>query len=46
MCNDEFGSHVKATINISRVPDQNGVPQAWFIVEIHHSGRKPSIYAD
>ena len=29
---------------ISRVPDQNGVSQAWYIVEIHHSGRKPSIY--
>ena len=26
----------------SRVPDQNGVSQAWFIVEIHHSGQKPS----
>ena len=31
-------------LNISRVPSQNGVPQAWFRVEIHHSGRKPSIY--
>ena len=29
---------------ISRVPDQNGVSQAWYIVEIHHSGRKPSIW--
>ena len=29
--------------NISRVPDQNGVSQAWYIVEIHHSGWKPSI---
>ena len=28
---------------ISGVPDQNGVSQAWYIVEIHHSGRKPSI---
>ena len=26
----------------SRVPSQNGVSQAWYIVEIHHSGRKPS----
>ena len=30
--------------SISRVPDQNGVSQAWYIVEIHHSGRKPSIW--
>ena len=28
--------------NKSRVPDQNGVSQAWYIVEIHHSGREPS----
>ena len=25
----------------SRVPNQNGVSQAWYRVEIHHSGRKP-----
>ena len=31
-------------VHISRVPDQNGVSQAWYIVEIHHSGREPSIY--
>ena len=31
-------------INISRVPDQNGVSEAWYIVEIHHSGREPSIW--
>ena len=30
--------------NMSRVPDQNGVSQAWYIVEIRHSGREPSIY--
>ena len=29
----------------SRVPDQNGVSQAWYIVEIHQSGRQPSKYA-
>ena len=29
--------------SISRVPDQNGVSQAWYIEEIHHSGWKPSI---
>ena len=29
---------------ISRVPDQNDVSQARHIVEIHHSGRKPSIF--
>ena len=28
---------------IWRVPDQKGVSQAWYIVEIHHSGREPSI---
>ena len=28
---------------ISRVPDQNGVSQAWYIVEIHYSGRESSI---
>ena len=28
--------------NKSRVPNQNGVSQAWYIVEIHHSGREPS----
>ena len=27
---------------ISSVSDQNGVSQAWYIVEIHHSGREPS----
>ena len=30
--------------DISRVPDQNGVSQARYIVEIHHSGWEPSIY--
>ena len=30
--------------SISRVPDQNGVSQIWYIVEIHHSGWKPSIW--
>ena len=28
----------------SRVPDQNGVSQAWYIVEIYHSGQKPSTF--
>ena len=31
-------------LSISRVPDHNGVSRAWYIEEIHHSGRKPSIY--
>ena len=31
-------------IIISRIPDQNGVSQAWYIVEIHHSGREASNY--
>ena len=26
-----------------RVPDQSGVSQAWYIAEIHHSGRKHSM---
>ena len=34
-----FGSYR----NILRVPDQNGVSQAWYKVQILHSGRKPSI---
>ena len=25
------------------VPDQNGVSQAWYIVEMYRSGRKPLI---
>ena len=33
----------KTHILISWVPDQNGVSQAWYIVEIHHSGPEPSI---
>ena len=28
---------------ILRVPDQNGVSQAWYTVEKHHSGWEPSI---
>ena len=31
---------------ISRVPHQNGASQARYIVEIHHSGREPSIYME
>ena len=27
---------------ILRIPDQNDVSQAWYVVEIYHSGRKPS----
>ena len=27
---------------ISRVPEQNGVSQASYVVDIHHSGREPS----
>ena len=29
---------------ISRVPDQSGISQACYIVEIYHSGLEPSIY--
>ena len=28
---------------MSRVSDQNGLSRIYIIVEIHHSGRKPSI---
>ena len=31
---------------ISRVPVQNSVSQAWYMVEIHHSGWEPLICAD
>ena len=29
---------------IQRVPDQNGVSQECYILEIYHSGLEPSIY--
>ena len=39
--------HILRTNKISavilRVPGQNGVSQARYIAEIHHSGRKPSV---
>ena len=31
--------------SISRVPDQNGVSLLYIKLEIHHSGREPSIYS-
>ena len=37
-----FNSYsVPILLIFSRVPDQNGVSQAWYIVENHHSGWKP-----
>ena len=33
---------IHSWLNKWRVPDQNGVSQAWHIVETHHSGREPS----
>ena len=30
----------------SRVPNQNGVSLLYIMLEIHHSGRKPSKYCD
>ena len=36
--------HLNVISFISRVPNQNGVSQVWYIVEVHHSGRKPSIF--
>ena len=37
---------LKSTIPMknSRVPDQNGVSWAWYIVEIHHSGRYVKLF--
>ena len=37
-----FCMSLHTVVLISRVPNQNGVSQAWYIVEIHHSGREPS----
>ena len=37
-----FAFGLKMSNNKSRVPDQSAVSQAWYIVEIHHSGRAPS----
>ena len=34
---------IYSVLYISRVPDQNGASHACYIVEIHHSCRKPSI---
>ena len=36
-------SETRSILYVSRVSNQNGVSQAWHIVKIHHSGRKPSI---
>ena len=30
--------------NMSRVPNQNGVSLLYIMLEIHHSGREPSIF--
>ena len=38
--------HYIASLLILMVPGQNGVSQAWYIVEIYHSCRKPSICND
>ena len=42
ICKNRMGKKLDPR-DITRVPDQNGVSQAWYIVEIHHSGREPSI---
>ena len=34
---------IKGSASISRVSGQNGISPLYIIVEIHHSGRKPSI---
>ena len=38
-----FCANLHDWVCFSRVPAQNGVSQAWYIVEIHHSGGKPSV---
>ena len=35
--------HAQLYEQISRVPGQNGVSQLYIMLEIHHSGREPSI---
>ena len=35
-------SQVLPDLQTSKVPDQNGVSQAWYIAEVQHSGREPS----
>ena len=35
--------HFVCTSNILRVSEQNGVSRQYIIVEIYHSGQKPSI---
>ena len=37
----KFQIYVEILKCILRVPSQNGLSQAWYIAEIHHSGRKP-----
>ena len=37
-------NHYLVTAGISKVSDQNGISRLYVIVEIHHSGRKSSIY--
>ena len=31
-------------VTVSRVPDQNGISRLYNVLEIHHSGREPSIW--
>ena len=42
VCHLPVNSHIMH-VYISRIFDQNGVSLQWYIVEIHHSGWKPSI---
>ena len=35
--------NIVMNVYILRVSDQNGVSQAWYVAEIHHSGREPSL---
>ena len=42
MC-DHPGSYNLTSGNILRVPDENGVSLLYILLEIHHSGREPSL---
>ena len=46
VCSDWERQQVPSTsMNMSRVPDQNGVSLLYIMLEIYHSGRKPSMYS-
>ena len=42
-CQWRFWNMIVLSDHITKVSDQNGISQACYIVEIHHSGREPLI---